>query len=327
MSAGPALLARFRQHLEAERRMSKETVRAYMADAAELVAFIDDKRERPFRTSDLDVPNLRSYLASRFGRNEAATIGRKLSAIRTFLRFLRRERVIEENVALLIRPPKGKKLLPGFLTPEQAEALVEAPRRSPGPHGAPGDDDGDTASRPTARSATEERRDQALLELMYGSGLRVGEAVALDVDDVDLSAQSVRVRHGKGDKERLVPLGDKARLAVIAWLALRPRHLPAGPLSPERALFLTRRGRRIGTRAVRRVVDEWAARSGVPRTHPHALRHSFATHLLASGADLRSIQELLGHASLKTTSRYAHVDVEYLVAQYSHHPRAERKPR
>ena len=300
-------IARFADHLRSEVRASKETVRAYLANVEELDAFIAAKRGRDARPADLDIPTVRAYLASLFERNEAVTIGRKLSAVRAFCRFLRRERLIEENVAVLVRAPKAKKLLPQFLTPEQAAALVEAPARPRRGRqgGAP----------------AEAARDRALLELLYGTGLRVGEAVALDLGD--LSAGEVRVRHGKGDKERHVPLGDKARQALDGYLALRSglAHPKSGFLDGS-ALFVTRRGARIGQREVRRLVDAWAARAGVPPTHPHALRHSYATHLLGSGADLRAIQELLGHASLKTTARYAHVDLQYLMDQYARHPHA-----
>jgi integrase/recombinase XerC len=210
-------------------------------------------------------------------------------------------------VAVLVRAPKAKKLLPRFLTPEQAAALVEAPARRAEPR--------------RQRRPAESARDRALLELLYGTGLRVGEAVALDLDDV--GGGEVRVRHGKGDKERRVPLGEKAREAVADYLAERPRlaHPRSAKLDGS-ALFVTRRGARMGQREVRRILDGWAGRAGVPRTHPHALRHSYATHLLGSGADLRAIQELLGHASLKTTARYAHVDLQYLMDQYAKHPHA-----
>ncbi len=292
-------VARFVTHLESEVRASKETVRAYRANVDELVRHLRERRGRAPAPRDLDMVSLRSYLASLFGRNEAVTIGRKLSAVRCFLRFLRRERAIEENVALLLSPPKGKKLLPEFLTIEQAGALVEA--------------------RPAKKRDAEAARDRALLELLYGTGLRVGEATALDLGD--LTGDLLRVRRGKGAKTRLVPVGDKAREAVAAWLPLR-----AGLARPgEPALFVSRRGVRLDPRQVRRIVDAQAIAAGTPKTHPHALRHSYATHLLGSGADLRSIQELLGHASLKTTARYAHVDLQYLLDQYSKHPHAGNK--
>lgn len=297
------LVDRFAEHLAVERRASAETARAYLADVRQLIAFAAERLQRALEPSDLDIPLLRSYLASRFACNEAVTIGRKLSAVRAFLRFLRRERVIEENVALLLRPPKAKKLLPGFLTVEQAAALVEAPTH---------------VRAATGCAGAEAARDRALFEVMYGAGLRVGELVALDLGDIE--GEMVRVRHGKGDKERIVPLGRKACEALRLYLGERQLLEAQGAI--DTALFLSRRGRRLSTRAVRRLVDRHAIQAGLPRTHPHALRHSFATHLLGSGADLRSIQELLGHAALSTTARYAHVDLQYLHDQYAHHPRA-----
>ncbi|HEY2748791.1 MAG TPA: tyrosine-type recombinase/integrase [Polyangia bacterium] len=224
--------------------------------------------------------------------NEPATIARKLSAVRAFLRFLRREKVIEENVAMLLRPPKAKKSLPSFLTVEQAGALVEAPLKA-------------------ARTA--DVREAALFEVMYGCGLRVSECVGLDLGDVE--ADVVRVRAGKGKKDRVVPLGQKAERAIARWL---PERLKLQPV--DEALFVNARGRRLTARSVRRFLDAVAQAASLPKTHPHALRHSYATHLLSSGADLRAIQELLGHASLKTTARYAHVDFEYLARAYQNHP-------
>jgi integrase/recombinase XerC len=214
--------------------------------------------------------------------------------VRAFLRFLRRERVVEENVAMLLRPPKARKSLPTFLTVEQAAALVEAPLRQgkPGPLSA---------------------RDAALLEIMYGCGLRVSECVGLDIGDLD--GDYVNVRLGKGRKDRKVPVGKKAKEAIARWLDER-KQLTLG----DEALFVNARGRRLTARSVRRFVDAQAIRGGVPKTHPHALRHSYATHLLSSGADLRSIQDLLGHASLTTTARYAHVNFDYLAKAYAHHP-------
>jgi site-specific recombinase XerD len=284
------LVDRFRRHLEAEKRASPHTVRNYLLNVEQLVAFMREKG-RPLQPRAVDIPLLRSYLASLFELNEPATIARKLSAVRAFLRFLRREKVIEENVAMLLRPPKAKKALPSFLTVEQAGVLVEAP------------------------NAGHKLRDAALFEVLYGCGLRVSECVGLDLGDVE--ADMIRVRAGKGRKDRVVPLGEKARRAIDRWL---PERLKLRPT--DDALFVNARGRRLTARSVRRFLDAHAQAASLPKTHPHALRHSYATHLLSSGADLRAIQELLGHASLKTTARYAHVDFEYLARAYQHHPHA-----
>ena len=292
----------FRVHLESERRVSAHTVRAYLADARAIVAHVE-VRGRASVPASIDVMLVRSYLASLFEKNDPASIGRKLSSVRAFLRFMKRQGAVAENVALLLSPPKGKRALPQFLSVEQASALVEAPtaRGSEGQDGEPG------AIR---------LRDAALFEVLYGCGLRVSECVGLDLGDVDDT--ELRVRLGKGRKERIVPLGRKAREAIDAWLALRESLSPRGL-----QLFVSARGGRLDPRVVRRQLDRAALLAGVGKTHPHALRHSYATHLLGSGADLRSIQELLGHASLKTTARYAHVNVEYLMKEYSqHHPRA-----
>jgi integrase/recombinase XerC len=284
------LVERFRRHLEAEKRASPHTVRNYLLNVEQLIAFMREKG-RPLQPRAVDIPLLRSYLASLFEQNEPATIARKLSAVRAFLRFLRRERVIEENVAMLLRPPKAKKALPSFLTVEQAGVLVEAP------------------------NAAHKPRDAALFEVLYGCGLRVSECVGLDLGD--LEADMIRVRAGKGKKDRVVPLGEKAARAIERWL---PERLQCKPV--DDALFVNARGRRLSARSVRRFLDAHAQAAALPKTHPHALRHSYATHLLSSGADLRAIQELLGHASLKTTARYAHVDFEYLARAYQHHPHA-----
>jgi integrase/recombinase XerC len=293
------ILERFRDHLTAEKRASAHTVRAYMANVEELFEFMRGRGREPMPAS-IDIPILRSYLASLFALNEAVTIARKLSAVRAFGRFLRRERLIEENVAMLLKAPKAKRNLPSFLTVEQAGALMVAPVG------------GATA---TAVHPVVALRDAALLEILYGSGLRVSECVYLDCEDV--ARTELRVRKGKGRKDRMVPIGDKARVALDAYLARRAELAPR-----DEALFVSVRGRRLVDRLVRRILDHHARQSGTPKTHPHALRHSFATHLLGSGADLRAIQELLGHASLQTTARYAHVDVQHLMREYAKHPKA-----
>jgi integrase/recombinase XerC len=307
------LVARFREHLAVEKRASPHTVRAYLTNLEQLLAFAEEKRGRAPAPRELDIPLLRSYVASLFGVDEPITIARKLSAVRAFLRFLRRERVIDENLAMLIRPPKARKSLPSFLTPDQATALVEAPTRqaSQPSSGRRTDSDRSAPMRvPSRAPSVLELRDAAILEVLYGCGLRVSECVGLDLGD--LERHELRVRRGKGGKDRVVPLGQKAREALDAWLLRRAELAPGGS-----AVFVNARGGRVSARSVRRFVDKHAIAGAVPRTHPHALRHSYATHLLGSGADLRSIQELLGHASVKTTARYAHVDFQYLAAQHA----------
>jgi integrase/recombinase XerC len=296
-------MARFQAHLDGERRASRHTVRAYLGDLSAFADFVAEKRGRAAQTADLDLMTLRAFLAARFGHDDAVTIARRLSALRAFCRFLRRERVIDENAALLLRAPKVKASLPEFLTPRQAAALVEEPVRR--------------------RASPRDLRDAALLEVLYGCGLRVSEVVALDCGDFD--AAELRVRRGKGGKDRVVPIGARAAEALAAWMAARQSSSPA--------VFINARGGRMTDRSVRRIVDQRAAEAAVgaepgtavPRTHPHALRHSYATHLLGNGADLPAIQQLLGHASLKTTARYAHVNLDYLKKEYLRHPRARTK--
>ena len=328
-----ALVDRYHQHLADERRLSPETVRAYLTNVREWLAFVGERSGRELTVADLDLRALRSYLGSRHAVDDAVTVTRKLAAIRSFYTFLRRERLVQENVAKLMRPKKTPQRLPQFLTPEQVTALLEAEVTptapgSPGPALATEASEEDDATGVAAQAV--QHRDHALLELIYAAGLRVSEAVGLNLDHVLAGPDgllTVRVVAGKGNKDRVVPAGRHAAAALTAYLQRRGdlAHPRSGELCPE-ALFVSARGRRLGTRCVRRLLDVHAAAARLPKTHPHALRHSFATHLLGSGADLRSIQELLGHANLSTTARYAHVDLQYLWTQYAHHPRAEAKP-
>jgi integrase/recombinase XerC len=317
------LLLRYEQHLADERRLSLETVRAYLGDVRQWLDYLAERLSRQPLLSDLDLRAVRAYLASRHGHDEAVTVTRKLQSLRNFYGFLLRERLLKENVAKLVRPKKAPQRLPQFLTPEQMTALLEAPAKAEAlPASATESDAGDNRG----TDAAVQRRDQAILELIYGGGLRVSEVVHLDLGEVhvgDDGMLTLRIVSGKGRKDRVVPAGSKALAALSAYLPLRPKlaHPHTAVLDPT-ALFVSVRGRRIGVRDVRRILDGRAKAAELPPTHPHALRHSFATHLLGSGADLRSIQQLLGHASLSTTARYAHVDLQYLWAEYAHHPRA-----
>lgn len=298
-------IAAFRQFLTAEKRASEHTVRAYLHDLDELRAHATHVLGRPPRIDELDVILCRSYLASLHGKNDAVTIGRKLSSLRAFFRLAVRRRLCKSSPVAALRAPKRAKRLPRFLGKEDTARLLDGGRADPG------------------ADACGAALETALFEIIYGAGLRVSEACRLDVGDVELDGARalVHVRQGKGRKDRIVPLGQKARSAYDAYLTVRHARVTAA--TPGHALFLTARGRRLGPREVRRLLARREQRSGAPQVSPHALRHSFATHLLGEGADLRAIQEMLGHASLRTTQRYAHVDVDHLMAVYDKaHPRA-----
>jgi integrase/recombinase XerC len=303
----------FRQHLVTEKRASPHTVRAYLRDLEGLLAHARGLRapqsDDPVDVAELGVITCRSFLASLHGVNDPVTVARKLSTLRTFFRLLLRRRKVTSSPVAALRGPKRAQRLPAFLARDEAARLLD---------GAPGGDS------PAPTVAAERARDQALFEVLYGGGLRVSEACNLDLADVSADGAGGRlgVRQGKGRKDRIVPIGSKARAAIDAYLPLRPALLGRGAAAPE-ALFVTRSGRRLGTRQARRQLAARELATGVKRVSPHALRHSFATHLLGEGADLRSIQELLGHASLRTTQRYARVDIDHLMAVYDRaHPRA-----
>ncbi len=283
----------FAAHLAQVERASPHTQRAYLADLRQLAAFLDE-RGTPLDAATRD--DLRAFLASRFAVNGPATLARKQASLRAFYEHRVRMGHIADSPARRLVFPKRRISLPNAVAVDDCFALVDAPSR---------------------RSAAG-LRDRAALELLYGAGLRVSELVGLDL--ADLASDSVRVR-GKGNKERIVPLVRKARAALDAYLARR------GELRPkDSALFLNLRGGRLTARSVARHLDKHALHAGARRhVHPHALRHSFATHLLDMGADLRGIQELLGHASLSTTQRYTHVSAERLLQAYEDaHPRAHK---
>jgi len=309
-------LAAFRQYLTAEKRASVHTLRAYLHDLDELCAHAAKTLGHAPALDELDVAVCRSYLASLHGANDAVTIGRKLSSLRAFFRLAVRRRLVRGSPVAALRAPKRAKRLPMFLGKEDVGRLLDGkpPRPDAGPD----------------QLALE----SALLEVIYGAGLRVSEACGLDVDDIEIDGDRayVRVRQGKGRKDRIVPIGGKARAALDAYGAQRTLRLAAARKSKSNAgapgagaaLFVSRRGLRLGPRAVRRLLERREQVTGTPRVSPHALRHSFATHLLGEGADLRAIQEMLGHASLRTTQRYAHVDIDHLMAVYDKaHPRAK----
>jgi integrase/recombinase XerC len=327
-------LRAFLDYLRFNRNASPHTVSAYDSDVSQFIDFTARQLNKPrasLAPTDIDLAAIRAFTSELHRQRQSrASVARKLSALRTFGRFLRREGLIDTDPAALAVSPKREIKVPAHLSVEEMSRLLEMP----------------DASEPLGR------RDRAILELFYASGLRLSELVGLDLDDVNLSARMVRVM-GKGAKERLVPFNRTTENALRAWLkdrhALRAQTTPnsqvpgptsripsskprgrAGSMQRTRAdarepLFVNFRGSRLTGRSVQRLVGRYVAacstRFGIS---PHALRHSFATHLLQAGADLRAIQELLGHVQLSTTQRYTHVNVAQLLEVYRKaHPRAK----
>jgi integrase/recombinase XerC len=301
------LIEQFLEHLRYERNVSAHTLRNYASDLEQFLDFLDPSGARP-RTlptiTEIDHLTIREWLAAlHTAQKKKASIARKLAALRTFFQFLLREEIVEMNPAKLVATPRLEKKLPTHLSIEEAIRFIESP-----------DPETDLG-----------KRDRAMLELMYATGVRVAELTTLNVGDVDLHNRLIRVT-GKRRKQRIVPFGDLAGEAIRGYLQVRDKFLSNAPVSQrdEEALFLNYQGTRITTRSVGRMVEKYIRLcAGMHNISPHALRHSFATHLLDSGADLRDIQELLGHARLSTTQIYTHVSMEKLVEVYDKaHPKA-----
>jgi integrase/recombinase XerC len=294
------LIQDYLDHLSLERRLSRHTVAAYRVDLLGLAAFLGRGGSGLTRAT---YPLLRRWLAHLATRGYArSTVARKSAAVRSMYRYLARRGLVEANPAALLSAPKVPRLLPAVLKPGEAAALVEAP----------------------AGAAPWYLRDRAILELLYASGIRVAELCRLDVDEVDLDGGRVRV-FGKGGKEREVPVGEGCVDALVSYLAdARPAMASSVPPPDRGALFLNRRGKRMSPRDIRAVVEKYRREVlGGRRASPHTLRHSFATHLMEGGADIRAVQELLGHASLENTQRYTHVSRRRLFDAYrGSHPRA-----
>ncbi len=292
----------FARHLRAERGQSAHTQRAYLGDVRNLLAFAADRDIDTL--AELRLADLRAWLGALAGGGAArSTVARRAAAARTFLRWAHRTGRIEADPSLRLASPKRTRTLPGVLKQGEVSGLLDV--------AATAADDADPIH----------LRDRAVLELLYASGIRVGELVGLDVDDVDFTARVVRVL-GKGAKERTVPFGVPAERALTEWLRHGRPAVTTSTSGP--ALFLGRRGRRIDPRQVRTVVHELLRHvPDAPDLGPHGLRHSAATHMLDGGADLRMVQEMLGHASLATTQIYTHVSVDRLRRSYEQaHPRA-----
>jgi integrase/recombinase XerC len=288
----------FCDYLDTERNVSPHTLEAYHRDLEQLAAFVHREKGEGATVSDVDHLLLRRYLALLGKGARKSTVGRKLAAIRSFFRYLLRRSVVVKNPAELIATPKKENRLPFHLDIDQVTTLVEAP----------------------ADDQKHALRDRAVLEMLYSCGLRVSELTALDIGELDFSGGMVRVM-GKGGKERIVPVGSRAIKAIREYLVGRGELAGSGPL------FLNTRGGRINRRSVARIIDTHVLRiAAFKRISPHILRHTFATHMLEGGADLRAIQELLGHASLSTTQKYTHVGIDRLMEVYDKaHPKAHTK--
>ncbi len=297
----------FFDYLRVVRNVSPNTIQGYANDLSQFFSFLEGRE--PARA--VDHVTIRRFLGERRAAGDSTrTAARKLSALRSFFRYLCREGVLEDNPAAAVSSPRLDRRLPRYLHLEEVRRLLELPDRTP-----------------------RGLRDRAVLETLYATGARIGELAGLDVDDLDFEGEFVRLT-GKGRKERVVPIGSAARAALGEYLALaRPLFLRAGDRQADaggrertaaRALFLNQRGGRLSVRGLRRIVDRYLARLALDlRMSPHSLRHSFATHLLDAGADIRAVQEMLGHASLSTTQIYTHVSQARIRAVYRNaHPRA-----
>jgi integrase/recombinase XerC len=293
-----ARVQQFQAHMRDERRLSAHTLNSYRRDLDALLAFCDAQGVTAWE--QLQPVQVRAWAAQLHRRGlSGRSIQRMLSSARSFYRFLIRHGAAKSNPAQDVRAPRSPRKLPHCLDVDRVQALLDS-------------------------SADDwlSQRDVAMMELMYSCGLRLSELVGLDVEDVDLKTGEARVL-GKGRKTRIVPVGRTACDVISAWLPIRARQCP----EQESALFVSRKGTRLGPRSVQQRFRRWALRRGLDTNlHPHALRHSFASHLLESGGDLRAVQELLGHANLSTTQIYTHLDFQHLAEVYDQaHPRARGK--
>jgi integrase/recombinase XerC len=288
----------FLKYLKTERNVSPHTERSYLSDLEQFSDFLGDAD-----LSDVDHQTLRKFITHLMKlRVTKSSIARKLSTIRTFFKYLNREGILTSNPARLVMTPRREKRLPAVLTADDAQRLMEAPgKKRPEDH--------DT-----------ELRDRAVLETLYSTGVRASELTGMNREDIDRHDQLIRIR-GKGRKERVVAVGRKALDAIDAYLDRR-----SGGGEPE-AVFTGPSGKRLTARTVQRILENYRKQLGLQqKASPHTLRHSFATHMLESGADLRAIQELLGHASLSTTQRYTHLNLDSLMDVYDKaHPKARKK--
>ena len=288
-------IADFIRHLQNEQNVSPHTERSYLSDLEQFFDFLGN-----IDLAAINHQTMREFLAHLMKiKAKKSSIARKLSAIRTFFKYLNRQGIVESNPARLVATPRREKRLPAVLNADDAQRLMEAPKsKGPSVH--------DT-----------ELRDRAVLETLYSTGIRASELIGMNCDDIDHNDHLIRIR-GKGRKERIVPIGNAALGVLDAYLDKKCSRVETA------AVFTGPSGKRLTARTVQRILENYRKKLGLQqKASPHTLRHSFATHLLESGADLRAIQELLGHASLSTTQRYTHVNLDWLMKTYDEaHPRA-----
>ena len=287
----------FLAYLKYEKNSSAHTISSYGGDLAQLAGYLEEKK---VTLRGIDNIVLRGFLARLHQKNrKKTTIGRKLAAVRSFFQFCLKKRWLDDNPAKIVATPKQEKSVPSFLSEEEMAAFLDVP----------------PSSRPL------DARDRAILELLYATGIRVSELIGINLEEISFEERLIRVR-GKGKKERLIPFGRKAEESLVLYLRARTSLLKGR--GGENALFLNYRGGRLTPRSVERLVDKYIHLTAINRkVSPHSLRHSFASHLLGRGADLRVIQELLGHSSLATTQKYTHLDLRQLLNVYrKSHPRS-----
>lgn len=299
---------RFQVHLKYERNVSEHTLRNYISDLEQFYDYLcpvdSTGNRRSIDVRQIDHITIREYLSKLYqGKRKKTSIARKLATLRTFFKFLCREQVVEANPARLVSSPRLEKKLPKVLSVDDVIRFIELP-------------DTETVLG---------KRDRAILELLYATGMRVSELAGLNIEDIDFRNESIRVK-GKGRKERIVPFGSKAKQAMQEYMGVRGELLIEAPEDQRdpRVFFLNYQGTRITTRSVGRMIDKYVRECAMLHDlSPHSLRHSFATHLLSAGADLRAIQEMLGHARLSTTQIYTQVSMEHLMEVYDKsHPKA-----
>jgi integrase/recombinase XerC len=298
----------FLQALLHQKGYSPHTVKSYQADLNHFLQFLSSKEKAGtdglarLEAESLDSRDIRTYLGSLFGRYRRTSIARRLSAIRSFFAFLEKEGLVDGNPAKEISSPRLEKTIPGYLTVDEVFRLLERPEKGT-PAGL---------------------RDLAILELLYSCGIRVGELAGLNISSVDPDERLLKVR-GKGNKERIVPVGRHALKAIKHYLEASENLRKRASGNPgEAPLFMNQQGGRLSSRSIRRILKRYVNECGLsPEISPHSMRHTFATHMLEGGADLRSVQELLGHESLSTTQKYTHVTLDWLMEVYDKaHPRS-----